>query len=155
MPRKNEHYDAWEDASRADYPAITGGYDGLEEDFYEDDADGTGRAMQPYDEMGERGLQAGPPAPMPSLVGISATVTNYGSPLLSYSRTMQRFYQGRRQVLSIGRHKCVICNERISGWAWLSPNGGHAHDGCYDRLAWTWASVYAEQQHLAARGELD
>ncbi len=95
------------------------------------------------------------PPSLPSLVGVSATVTNYGAPLLSYSRTMQRFYQTRKHVVSLGRHKCAICSERIAGWGWEAPNGAAAHDGCYDRLAWAWATVYAEQQHMAARGELD
>ncbi len=119
---------------------------------YEDQQSGR-YDLTPY---GEHGLTAPPPPPMPSLVGVSATVTNYGAPLLSYTRTMSRFYQTRKQVLSLGRLKCVICNDRISGWAWSSPDGnGHAHDGCYDRLAWAWASVYAEQQHMASRGELE
>jgi hypothetical protein len=93
---------------------------------------------------------------MPSLVGVSATVTNYGAPLLSYTKTMSRFYQLRKQVLSLGRFKCNICNERISGWAWCGPDSsGYAHDGCYDRLAWAWASVYAEQQRLNNQGDLE
>ncbi len=123
---------------------------------YEGDAygypDEQGQDLMPYPD--QRGLQTNQPAPpMPSLVNVSATVTNYGAPLLSYSRTMQRFYQLRKQVMSLGRHKCAICGDRIGGWAWIAPNGGHAHDGCYDRLAWAWATVYAEQQHMTTRGE--
>jgi len=102
---------------------------------------------------GDRRLAA-PAPPMPSLVGVSATVTNYGAPLLSYTRTMARFFQMRKQKLSLGRLKCDICGERITGWAWSAPDqAGHAHDDCYERLAWAWASVYAEQQQMAGRGE--
>lgn len=178
MRRNRDRYDAWdeaEDVSYGDprypdarYPSAyqesshdqagynqTGyGQAGYDEDGY--DQDDEQHALMPYDDRGaERGLQAAEPIPLPSLVGVSATVTNYGSPLLSYSRTMTRFYQARKQVLSLGRHKCAICSDRITGWAWLAPNGGHAHDGCYDRLAWAWATVYAEQQHMAACGELE
>jgi hypothetical protein len=123
---------------------------------YDDEQDdGSSRALEVFGDE-ERSLAAPEAAPMPSLVGVSATVTNYGASLLSYTRTMSRFYQTRRQVLSMGRHRCVICNERIPGWAWLSPDGGgHAHDGCYDRLAWAWANLYAQQQRMATRGELE
>ena len=137
--RRYDRYDNWDSAPEdADY-----------DDQYSESYD--------LDLYHERGLApAEPQGPLPSLVGVSATVTNYGSPLLSYTRTMARFYQNRKQVLSMGRLKCAICNDRISGWAWLGPDrGSHAHDGCYDRLAWAWSSVYAEQQHMASRGELD
>jgi hypothetical protein len=136
---RRDRYDEW------DYQPDDQGYGD-----YDDDQ---GRDLMPYE---ERGMVAAEQPPVPSLVGVSATVTNYGAPLLSYTRTMQRFYQSRKRVLSMGRIKCAICSERISGWAWLGPDkNSHAHDGCYDRLAWAWASVYGEQQHLAGRGELD
>ena len=38
--------------------------------------------------------------PEHSLVGVSNTVTHHGVPLLSYTRTMNRFYTTRRQRLS-------------------------------------------------------
>jgi len=32
-----------------------------------------------------------------------------------------------KQVISLGRIKCAICGDRISGWAWTAPDGdGHA-----------------------------
>jgi hypothetical protein len=108
-----------------------------------------GYGVAPYDYGAdvERGLMEPDAPPVPSLVGVSATITNYGAPLLNYARTMQRFYQSRRRVLSMGRHRCAICSERISGWAWLGPDEtSHAHDGCYDRLAWAWANVVGSQQ---------
>ena len=110
--------------------------------------------LVPYGEQGLAPIANAPP--VPSLVGVSATITNYGAPLLSYTRTMQHFYQTRKRVMSMGRIKCAICEDRIAGWAWLGPDSNsHAHDGCYDRMAWTWASVYAQQQQMAGRGELD
>jgi len=131
--------DQWDQQS-----SDTGGYDDYSEQY----------DVVPYGERGLAPMEDAPP--VPSLVGVSATITNYGSPLLSYTRTMQRFYQTRKRVLSMGRIKCAICEDRIAGWAWLGPdNSSHAHDGCYDRLAWAWATVYAEQQHMAGRGELD
>lgn len=140
MKRNTNQYDEWDsqpyDADVAYDDEYSGQYD-----------------IAPY---GERGLAQVPAPPMPSLVGVSATITNYGSPLLSYTRTMSRFYQSRKQVMSLGRIKCVICGDRIGGWAWTNPEeSGHAHDSCYEKLAWTWSSVYAEQQHMASRGELD
>ncbi len=143
--RARADYDDW------DYQPDEGGYGDYQ--GYGDDEDQGQYGLAPYE---ERGLMQAEQPPVPSLVGVSATVTNYGAPLLSYTRTMQRFYQTRKRVLSMGRIKCAICNERISGWAWLGPDkNSHAHDGCYDRMAWAWASVYADQQHMAARGELD
>jgi hypothetical protein len=142
MRRDRAEYDEW------DYQPDEQNYTD-----YGDYGDYGGQELAPYE---ERGLMPTEQPPVPSLVGVSATVTNYGAPLLSYTRTMQRFYQSRKRVLSVGRMKCAICNERISGWAWLGPDkNSHAHDGCYDRMAWAWANVYAEQQHLAGRGELD
>ena len=70
-------------------------------------------------------------------------------------RTMNRFYANRRQRLSLGRHKCEVCGERIRLWAWETPNGNRTHDGCYERLAWTWTNLYAAQQRLADEGQLE
>jgi hypothetical protein len=90
-----------------------------------------------------------------SLVNISQTVTQHGAPLLSYTRTMNRFYASRKQTLSLGRHTCEVCGERIGLWAWKTPQGNVTHDGCYERLAWTWTNLYAHQQHLASEGRLE
>lgn len=90
-----------------------------------------------------------------SLVGVSSTVTHHGVPLLSYTRTMNRFYTSRKQKLSLGRYKCEVCGERIRFWAWLTPNGNKTHDGCYERLAWTWTNLYAYQQQLASQGQFE
>jgi hypothetical protein len=142
MRRARQDYDEW-DSRQADVA-----------DDYDDDAYAGRRDLAPYEDE-QRGLMEAEQPPVPSLVGVSATVTNYGAPLLSYTRTMQHFYQSRKRVLSMGRLKCAICSERIAGWAWAGPDErSHAHDACYDRLAWAWANVYGEQQHLANRGEL-
>jgi hypothetical protein len=90
-----------------------------------------------------------------SLVGVSSTVTEHGVPLLSYTRTMNRFYSNRKQKLSLYRFKCEVCGERIRGWAWQTPSGNRTHDGCYERLAWMWTNLYAQQQRLANEGRLD
>lgn len=90
-----------------------------------------------------------------SLVGVSSTVTEHGVPLLSYTRTMNRFYSNRKQKLSFGRYKCEVCGERIRWWAWQTPTGNRTHDGCYERLAWMWTNLYAQQQRLANEGRLD
>lgn len=90
-----------------------------------------------------------------SLVGVSNTITAHGVPLLSYTSTMNRFYTTRRQRLSLGRFKCEVCGERIRFWAWETGNGNRTHDGCYERLAWTWTNLYAQQQAMAARGEFE
>jgi hypothetical protein len=90
-----------------------------------------------------------------SLVGVSSTVTQHGAPLLSYTSTMSRFYAGRKQRLSLGRHKCQVCGERIRFWSFQTPDGQRTHDGCYERLAWAWTNLYAHQQRLAADGQLD
>src|SRR6185437_10977136 len=84
-----------------------------------------------------------------SLVGVSSTVTSHGVPLLSYTRTMNRFYSSRKQKLSLYRFKCEVCGERIRGWAWQTPTGNRTHDGCYERLAWMWTNLYAQQQRAA------
>lgn len=101
---------------------------------------------------GEQGLMLQPDS---SLVGVSNTVTHHGAPLLSYTRTMNRFYTSRKQKLSLGRHKCEVCHERIRFWAWETPNGQHTHDGCYERMAWTWTNLYAQQQTLTAMGKFE
>lgn len=90
-----------------------------------------------------------------SLVNISQTITEHGAPLLSYTRTMNRFYANRKQALSLGRHTCEVCGERIKFWAWKTPEGNITHDGCYERLAWTWTNLYAHQQRLASEGRLE
>lgn len=90
-----------------------------------------------------------------SLVGVSNTVTHHGVPLLSYTRTMNRFYTNRKQKLSLGRFKCEVCGVRIRFWAWETTNGSRTHDGCYERLAWTWTNLYAQQQRLAAQGQFE
>lgn len=90
-----------------------------------------------------------------SLVGVSSTITQHGAPMLSYTRTMNRFYASRKQRLSLGRHKCEVCGQRIRFWSFQTPTGSHTHDGCYERLAWTWTNLYAQQQRLASEGRLD
>ena len=90
-----------------------------------------------------------------SLVNVSSTVTTHGAPLLSYTRTMNRFYTNRRQRLSLGRFKCEVCGTRIRFWAYETPTRQRTHDGCYERLAWMWTNLYAQQQHLASLGQLD
>jgi hypothetical protein len=90
-----------------------------------------------------------------SLVGVSSTVTHHGAPILSYTRTMNRFYSSRRQRLSLGRHRCEVCGERIRFWSYRAPTGGHTHDGCYERLAWAWTNLYAQQQRLESEGLLE
>jgi hypothetical protein len=105
-----------------------------------------------YPEDEERGLIL---EPEQSLVGVSNTVTQHGAPLLSYTRTMQRFYTSRKQRLSLGRHTCEVCGERIRFWAWQTPTRSYTHDGCYERLAWTWTNLYAVQQRLATQGQFE
>ena len=93
--------------------------------------------------------------PEHSLVGVSSTVTHHGVPLLSFTSTMNRFYTSRKQRLSLGRYRCEVCGERIRFWAWETEGGTRTHDGCYERLAWTWTRMYAQQQYLADQGQLD
>ncbi|MGO8949811.1 MAG: hypothetical protein ACLQUY_19585 [Ktedonobacterales bacterium] len=119
------------------------GYDSYEEQYSQESS-----ASEAWDDD-ERGLML---EPEHSLVGISKTVTHHGVPLLSYTRTMNRFYTTRRQRLSLGRFKCEVCGERIRWWAWETGNGTRTHDGCYERLAWTWTNLYAQQQKLASQG---
>lgn len=140
MSSRRYERDTWEDqAGDAEY----GDYEQYDDEYagdYDADADG------------ERGLIL---QTEQSLVGISSTVTQHGAPLLSYTRTMNRFYTNRRQKLSLGRFACEVCGERIRLWAWETPNGNRTHDGCYERLAWTWTNLYAQQQQLASRGEFE
>jgi hypothetical protein len=115
------------------YGDLGGGYGGWEND------DEQGLMLQPEH----------------SLVGVSNTVTHHGVPLLSYTRTMNRFYTTRRQRLSLGRFKCEVCGERIRWWAWETGTKTRTHDACYERLAWTWTNLYAQQQRLASQGLLE
>jgi hypothetical protein len=112
-------------------------------------ADG-GDAWYPGDE--ERGLVL---QQEQSLVGVSNTITQHGVPLLSYTRTMNRFYNNRKQRLSLGRFKCEVCGRRIRFWAWQTETHKRTHDGCYERLAWTWTNLYAQQQQLASQGRFE
>lgn len=148
MPSRRKNRDAWEDQAgdAADY----GDYEGADERAY-NTYDDEGDSYQ-FDEGDERGLIL---QTEQSLVGVSSTVTQHGAPLLSYTRTMSRFYTNRRQRLSLGRYNCEVCGERIRLWAWETPNGSRTHDGCYERLAWTWTNLYAQQQRLAAEGRLE
>ena len=50
-----------------------------------------------WEDDDEQGLML---QPEHSLVGVSNTVTHHGVPLLSYTRTMNRFYTTRKQRLS-------------------------------------------------------
>ncbi|HEY7783058.1 MAG TPA: hypothetical protein VIC85_22900 [Ktedonobacterales bacterium] len=142
MRDRGRNQDAWEDPERAgydEYPA--------DDDVYAGGPMGSG-----YEDEEERGLILSRDE---SLVGISSTVTQHGAPILSYTRTMNRFYSSRKQRLSLGRHRCEVCGERIRFWSYQAPTGGHTHDGCYERLAWTWTNLYAQQQRLAEEGRLE
>lgn len=129
----------------ADYDADDGGYSAY------DDAYAPGNDDEGYEDD-ERGVILRRDQ---SLVGISSTVTQHGAPMLSYTRTMGRFYANRKQRLSLGRHRCEVCGLRIRFWSFQTPTGSHTHDGCYERLAWTWTNLYAQQQHLASQGQLE
>jgi hypothetical protein len=109
-------------------------------------------AYSPGEDDDERGLVLRTDE---SLVGVSNIVTQHGTPILSYTRTMNRFYSSRKQRLSLLRHKCEVCGDRIRFWSFETPNGTHTHDGCYERLAWTWTNLYAQQQQLALEGRLE
>ena len=111
-----------------------------------------------YDDGYDNGYDDGPGLILntdQSLVNVSSTITQHGAPLLSYTSTMSRFYAGRKQRLSLGRHKCQVCGERIRFWSFQTPDGKRTHDACYERLAWAWTNLYAHQQRLAADGQLD
>src|SRR5215469_6992856 len=138
----SERDDGYGDAAQSGYyeaEQFAGGPGGYEDDEF-------------YPANDERGLIL---EPEQSLVGVSNTVTQHGAPLLSYTRTMQRFYTSRKQRLSLGRHKCEVCGERIRFWAWQTPTRSYTHDGCYERLAWTWTNLYAVQQRLASQGQFE
>ena len=150
MQGRQRYADNWDD-NRA-----TGG--GRGRPYGDDDYDEGGYAGEydtpddAYGEEEERGLVL---SQDDSLVGVSSTITQHGTPLLSYTRTMNRFYSNRRQRLSLGRHRCEVCGERIRFWSFETPDGTHTHDGCYERLAWTWTALYAQQQRLATEGNLE
>ena len=152
MRARNQQGGGWDD--QYEYAAGAGGYDDDEGYGYADDEryadDGYGDGWGAEDD--ERGLVL---QTENSLVGISNTVTHHGVPLLSYTRTMNRFYNSRKQRLSLGRFKCEVCGDRIRFWAWRTANGTHTHDGCYERLAWTWTNLYAQQQRMAAEGQFE
>lgn len=137
------------------YPQDAGNYDMAEEygaaEGYEG-AEGYDGEYGEYAPDEERGLML---RPEESLVNVSSTITQHGAPLLSYSRTMSRFYATRKQRMSMGRFKCDVCGDRISMWAWETPNGKRTHDGCYERLAWNWTNLYAQQQRMAAEGNFE
>ena len=144
--RKQQQYnDGWDDEEA---------YSGASEAYYNDDQGGDDYESEGewYASDEERGLVL---QPEHSLVGISNTVTHHGVPLLSYTRTMNRFYTSRKQRLSFGRFRCEVCGTRIRWWAWVTDTGTHTHDGCYERLAWTWTNLYAQQQRLASQGNLE
>lgn len=159
-----EQYDEWRENDR--YPADVEGSEYREYDSYpqydaehaygayDDDAEhggwGDGRALMEVEQSEGLLLQQ-----EQSLVNVSSTVTHHGTPLLSYTRTMNRFYTNRKQRLSLGRYTCEVCNERIRLWAWETPSGNRTHDGCYERLAWTWTNLYAQQQRLASEGSFE
>ena len=160
----------WDDGEQDAYTGAQGGYQGYYEDQEYAGDDGSayypasagydtyqgyeGQGYEGYNGYGdeEQGLVLQPDQ---SLVNVSSTVTKHGAPLLSYTRTMQRFYTNRKQRLSLGRFKCEVCGDRIRFWAWETPTRSHTHDGCYERLAWTWTNLYAVQQQLASEGRLE
>ena len=159
MRGRNEQYQQWEDErGYADdgesygyaEQNYTGQYDQYDQYGQYGDGDYDDDAMYAQDDARGLVLQR-----EQSLVGVSNTVTQHGVPLLSYTRTMNRFYTSRKQKLSLGRFKCEVCGERIRWWAWQTPNGGRTHDGCYERLAWMWTNLYAHQQRLDHEGRLD
>jgi hypothetical protein len=148
MRGRNQQARGWDED---EYAGVRGQYDDEEYAEYAGEAeDGDEAGWYADDE--ERGLVLDSEH---SLVGVSNTVTHHGVPLLSYTRTMNRFYTSRKQRLSLGRFKCEVCGDRIRFWAWETGNGTRTHDGCYERLAWTWTNLYAQQQHLAAQGNLE
>jgi hypothetical protein len=150
MRNRGSRSDAWDEQD-----AGTGGY--ADYDAYDEQqaygseyADAYGNAYDDEDEGPGLILQTDQ-----SLVNISSTVTTHGAPLLSYTRTMHRFYNNRKQRLSLGRYKCEVCGERIRFWAYETPTKNRTHDGCYERMAWMWTNLYAQQQHLAAQGQFE
>lgn len=143
MPGRSMRSQRWDDDDQYD---DAGAYDAQDDAYY-----GSDDQEEWYGQDDERGLVL---QSEHSLVGVSNTVTQHGAPLLSYTRTMNRFYNSRKQKLSLGRFKCEVCGDRIRFWAW-ETNGTRTHDGCYERLAWTWTNLYAQQQRLASEGRLD
>lgn len=141
MRARKQQQDQW-DENEAAYDGSYAEYDASADEGY-----GYG-----YGDEEERGLIL---RKEESLVGVSSTVTHHGTPILSYTRTMNRFYTSRKQRLSLGRHRCEVCGDRIRFWSFQTPTGTHTHDGCYERLAWMWTNLYAQQQQLAAEGRLD
>jgi hypothetical protein len=138
----------WDGEGYSDYSEATGyGYGDYDDQYGDPGYNGYGQWGDD-----EQGLIL---QPEHSLVGVSNTVTHHGVPLLSYTRTMSRFYTSRKQRLSLGRFKCEVCGERIRWWAWETGNRTRTHDGCYERLAWTWTNLYAQQQKLASQGLLE
>ena len=162
MPGRGRSRGDWED-DEMDPRASQRGYDagdgyladdgGYTDDYsaYDEAYDGNG-GYPGEGEDDERGLILRHDQ---SLVGVSSTITQHGAPMLSYTRTMNRFYASRKQRLSLGRHKCEVCGQRIRFWSFQTPTGSHTHDGCYERLAWTWTNLYAQQQRLASEGRLE
>lgn len=149
MPGRSMRSQQWDDEEEY---GDAGAY-AYEDDAYFGDANPNGGDQEEwYGEEDERGLVL---QSEHSLVGVSNTVTHHGVPLLSYTRTMNRFYTNRKQKLSLGRFKCEVCGDRIRFWAWETGTGTRTHDGCYERLAWTWTNLYAQQQRLAAEGRLE
>ncbi|MFI5271928.1 MAG: hypothetical protein ACHQ4H_02705 [Ktedonobacterales bacterium] len=148
MRSSRSQWSEWDEGNQGEYTPAPSAY--YEDEQYAGDDDG----FYPAGDFGddERGLVL---QPEQSLVNVSSTVTQHGVPLLSYTRTMQRFYTNRKQRLSFGRFKCEVCGERIRFWAWETTTKSHTHDGCYERLAWTWTSLYAHQQHLASEGNFE
>ena len=149
MPNRQRQYDDWDAQDSYADPQVEEAYYGDEQYAGED---GDAYQAMPYPGDEDRGLML---QKEQSLVGVSNTITTHGVPLLSYTGTMSRFYMSRKQRLSLGRFKCEVCGERIRFWAWETNNHKRTHDGCYERLAWTWTNLYAQQQALAARGQFE
>jgi hypothetical protein len=145
----SRQYDGWED--EADFGEASNAY-AYNDDEYDDALGQMDYGAYDAQDDEERGLLFQPDH---SLVNVSRTVTHHGVPLLSYTRTMNRFYTTRKQRLSLGRFKCQVCGERIRFWAWQTNGNYHTHDGCYERLAWTWTTLYAQQSHLSSQGQFE
>ena len=149
MPGRSMRSQQWDDEEEY---GDAGAYADEDDAYYGAASPNGGDQEEWYGEEDERGLVL---QSEHSLVGVSNTVTHHGVPLLSYTRTMNRFYTNRKQKLSLGRFKCEVCGDRIRFWAWETATGTRTHDGCYERLAWTWTNLYAQQQRLASEGRLD
>lgn len=160
--RGHSQYPGWDDDTpdaRDDQEYGDDGSDGYD-DGYDDGYGGDPRATDDVPDDGSELDAFDDAAGLPlrqdqSLVNVSTTVTHHGAPLLSYTRTMGRFYSNRKQRLSLGRYRCEVCGERIRLWAWETDEGTKTHDGCYERLAWMWTNLYAQQQRLASEGRLE